>query len=222
MKNKYVYVADEKWFESTSLRNPIMANDFKLKEFYPEYFETEYDLKLLASKVPTQAERSSLIYNDSIERNGNTDIEILKIAAEKQCSQNVFLNGFKQEHFDYIAPFIKNTTEVLYLCKCRFIKDLSVLSEFEKLKCVLIFGNSSLESLWDMSNNKNLKVLSFDYITKLREIESLKHSSVEYVSFSSMDFSSNKKELLMDTNIFREMPELKHLKLVYKKCNIDY
>ena len=128
----------------------------------------------------------------------------------------------KQEHFDYIAPLIKNTTEVLYLFKCRLIKDLSILSEFKNLKCVLIFGNSSLKSLWDMSNNKSLKVLSFDYITNLREIETLKQSGVEYVSFSSMDFSSDKKELLMDTRIFDEMPELKHLKLVYKKCNIDY
>ena len=97
MKNKYIYVTDENWFESTSLRNPIMAEDCKLKEFYPEFFETEYDLKLLVSKAPTETEKSSIIYNDSIERNGNTDIETLRnTVAEKTGCQNVFLNGLSK------------------------------------------------------------------------------------------------------------------------------
>ncbi len=216
MKNKYIYITDEEWFESSTLANPITFLDHELEQYFPEFYKLDYDLKLLVTNTPANSEKAMPFYNDYRERLGNPDISVFESAARERQAKNVFLNGFHQEHIQYIAPFIKDTVEVLYLFKSPKIYDLSILSEFKQLKCVFIFWNNSLETLWDMQNNNSLKVISFCFVTKLRDIKSLKHSCVEYVTLDSMDNSGNKKELLFDIDIFDEMPKLKQLKLVYK------
>lgn len=40
MKSKYIYITDEEWFESTSLRNPILFKDGKMGLLYPEWYES--------------------------------------------------------------------------------------------------------------------------------------------------------------------------------------
>ena len=223
MKKKYLYVTDEDFFDSSSLKNPVACLDGKLEKYYPEYFENNYDLRLLVKYEPVKAERESSIYNDVFEKIGSNDISVFKDSAVKNKAKKVLLNGFSQEHFDYIAPYIKDTTEVMYLFKCPRIKDLSVLAEFEKLKCLFIFWNNSLESLWDMKNNSDLEVLSFVNISKLRDISGLKNSTVKYITFDSTGVYPNPKELLIeDISAFDKLSGLKHLKLLYKKCKIDY
>lgn len=223
MKKKYLYVTDEDLFDSSSLKNPVACLDGKLEKYYPEYFENNYDLRLLVKHEPVKAERESSIYNDVFEKIGSNDISVFKDSAVKNKAKKVLLNGFSQEHFDYIAPYIKDTTEVMYLFKCPRIKDLSVLAEFEKLKCLFIFWNNSLESLWDMKNNSDLEVLSFVNISKLRDISGLKNSTVKYITFDSTGVYPNPKELLIeDISAFDKLSGLKHLKLLYKKCKIDY
>jgi len=45
---------------------------------------------------------------------------------------------------------------------------------------------------------------------------------LEYVSFDSIDNSSNRKQMLFDRSVFDEMPNLKHLRLVYSRVFVDY
>ena len=222
MKNKYIYITSSEWFETGTLKNPIVFLDQKIQNTYPELYSLVYDVKLLVTKPPTHFEKSVPFYNDYRERYGNSDISVLESATKAGPAKNIFLNGFCQEHFEYIAPFIKDTVEVLYFFKCPKIHDLSVLSEFKKLKCVFMYWNNSLESLWDMSNNKDLKVVSFLYITKLLEIDYLINSNVEYITFDSSDNSGNRKDMLFNKSIFDEIPKLKHLTLTYKSYDIDY
>ena len=198
MKNQYMYITSKEWFESSSLRNPLCVLDENIKSIYPEFFELNYDLKILVTKRPTNEEKLSYCYNDYRERYGSSDISTVETAVKESPSKNVLLNSFTQEHFEYISPLIKDTAEILYFFKCKRINDLSALSEFSNLKCVYIYGNNSLESLWDMSNNKELKVLSFVYITKLKDIEALKDSCVEYINFDTSDNFGNKKPILFD------------------------
>lgn len=223
MSKKYFYISDKEWFETSGLKNPIMFQDDKLEERYPQFHKVHYDLKLLVTDAPTESERSFFAYNDYREKYGSRDIDVFREAVQKSPSKNVFLNGFRQEHFEYIAPFIKDTAEVLYLFKCRYIKDLSVLSDFKKLKCVLVFGNTSFTELWNMKENKDLTVVSLDYVTKIHSVASLTESEVEYFALNSEDTNGNKKEcLISDISVFDKVPKLKFLKLVYKKVNIDY
>lgn len=223
VSKKYVYITDKEWFESCGFANPIEFPDHKLEELYPQFYKGDYDLRLLVSDAPTKAERDFFAYNDYRDRYGSFDIEVVKTAAQNSPSKNIFLNSFRQEHFEYLAPFIKDTAEMLYLFKCRQIKNLSVLSDFKKLRCVLILGNNSLEELWDMRENKDLTVISLEYTTKLSEIDALRESNVEYFTLDSMDNSGNKTEFLIsDVSIFDEVPKLKHLKLVFRKVDVDY
>lgn len=223
MGKKCVYIAETEWFESYRFTNPIEFPDHKMEEYYTQFYKVDYDLKLLVSDAPTKVERDFFAYNDYRDRYGSSDIEVLKTAAQSSPARNIFLNGFDQEHFEYIAPFIRDTAEILYLYKCRQIKDLSVLSDFKNLRCVLVFGNSSLEKLWDMRGNKNLTVISLEHTTKLRVVDTLRESGVEYFTLDSMDNSGNKKECLIeDMGVFEEAPVLKHLKLVFKKVDVDY
>ena len=214
MKNDYYYISDPKWFDDTSLKNPIQ-HDHTLETYFPEFYAPNYDTRLLASPSPSLEEKTFPFYNDYRERYGSTDIQSLHNALVNSNPKCVFLNGFNQKQFLFIAPKIKDTAEVIYFFKCPQIKDLSVLSQFKNLKCVHIFWNSSLETLWDMKDNRQLKVISFDAITKLRNIESLRDSSVEYLRFDSSDNSGNTKPILFDPSVLDQMPQLKHISLVY-------
>ncbi len=219
---KYVYISSQQWFESSSLKNPIISFDHKLEQIYPEYYNLNYDLKLLVTKPPSNHEKSMPFYNDFRERYGSFEIDSLVTAVKNSTAINVFLDGFSDEHLQRIAPLIKDTVEVLYLFKCTKIKDLSVLAEFENLKCVLIDTNNSLEQLWNMRNNVNLKVLSFICATKIKNVDSLINSGVAYVTLDSTDNNGNQKQMCFDREIFYSMPKLKHLTLSYKNCNISY
>ncbi len=116
----------------------------------------------------------------------------------------------------HIAPKIKDTAEVIYFFKCPKIKDLSILSKFKNLKCVHIFWNNSLESLWKMKDNKHLKVISFEAISKLKNIETLRDSSVEYIHLDSSDNNGNRKPVFFDPIFFEQMQHIKHISLRYK------
>lgn len=222
MKNNFIYITDKSWFEIGGLKNPIAILDHKLEKIYPELYNLEYDLKLLVAKPATETEKSAPFYNDYREKYGSSDISALGAAAKISTAKHVFLNGFYQEHLEYIIPFIKDTVEVLYLFKCPKINDLSVLSELKNLKCLFVYWNNSFERLWDMKNNQNLKIISFISVTKLNNIDTLKNSNVEYITFDSSDNSDNKKCLLFDRTALDEIPHLKNLTLVYKDYNIDF
>lgn len=223
MRKKHVFITSNEWFESTVLSNPIETLDTKLEKVYPDYFSVDYDLRLLATDMPTQEEKNFPLYNDYREKYGSTDISVLKEAAESSRPKNVFLNSFNQEHFDYIAPYIKDTAEILYLFKCRFIKDLSVLSDFPNLKCLHVYSNNSIKELWSLESDTKLKALSFIYVTKLQSLGNISQSKVEYITIDSLDNSGNGKNCTIDDiKIFDEIPNLKHLKLVFKDCNTDY
>ncbi len=180
--------------------------DQHLEEYAPDLYEAYYDTRLLAAKPPSPAEKASPIYNDYRERYGESSIPPLT-----GQPRHILLNGFRQEHFQAVAPTLKKTAEVLYFFKCPAIQDLSVLSEFAKLRCVHMYWNNTLENLWDMKGNRLLQAVSFVYVTKLRNIESLKDSTVEYVCLDSMDNSGNIGKMHFDPSVFEQMKHLKRL-----------
>ncbi|MBR5134302.1 MAG: hypothetical protein IKV35_01755 [Clostridia bacterium] len=222
MKSRSVFITATEWFESTSLRNPIICMDHKLEQVFPVYYTVNYDTKLLATKAATKNEKKSPFYNDYREQYGSTDAHSLDEAIIDSDKRYVFFNGFDQDQFMHIAPKLKDTAEILYFFKCPKICDLSVLSQFVKLKCVHIYWNNSLEGLWDMTDNIDLKVLSCIMMSKLSRIETLKTSCVEYVCLDSSDNSGQKKKAQFDLSVFDQMNYLKHLSLGYSDCNIDY
>lgn len=222
MRKDYVFISNQQWFEGCSLKNPIISLDYKLKKYYPDYFSLNYDLKLLASRAPTAELIGMPFYNDYLEKHGKSSTYEMDSILKRKQPKFVFLNGFRQEHFEYVVPNIKDTTEVLYLFKCPKIKDLCALTEFKNLECLHIFWNNSLENLWDMTNNTKLKVLSFVTVTKLKTVNYLRGSSVEYINFDSSDTSDHKKPMLFEKNVFDDMPNLKHLSLYYTKCKVDF
>lgn len=222
MKNDSVFITTKEFFESTSLRNPICSMDHKLELIFPNFYSVSYDTKLLATKAATDAEKQFPFYNDYREQFGTTSILALDTAIINADAKQVFLNGFDQKQFLYIAPKIKDTAEILYLYKCPRINNLSVLAQFHKLKCLHIYWNNSMESLWDMRHNKQLQVLSFTSVSKLSKIAALVDSCVEYVSLDSEDNNGHTRKVLFDTSVFNQMPHLKHLSLRYSDCVIDY
>ena len=216
MKNQNVYITDSSWFDQTALANPICTMDCNLHQLYPDLFEVTYDTRILVCKKPSHIEKSFSFYNDYRDVFGTE--EMFTHSCEFPA-KNVFLGGFNQEQFEQIAQRIKSTVEILYFFKCNTIKDLSSLQEFANLKCVHIFWNTCLTSLWNVKKNDFLKVLSFVNVTKLRSIETLTNSRIEYINFDSSDNSGNKKEMLFNKSIFNSMPDLKYLFLAYKQNN---
>ena len=63
MKSRSVFITATEWFESTSLRNPIICMDHKLEQVFPVYYTVNYDTKLLATKAATKNEKKSPFYN---------------------------------------------------------------------------------------------------------------------------------------------------------------
>lgn len=218
-----LFITSPEYLNSGAMKNPVIFLDHKLSNLYPHFHRTDYDLKLCATKSPTKAEKSFFAYNDYRERFGCEDISVLRDATQSSPAKTVFLNGFRQKHLEYLAPYIRDSVELLYLFKCNTISDLSVLSTFPNLKCVLIFWNNKLETLWDVQQNDKLAVLSFLTVTKLRNIDTLRESHIEYITFDSSDNCGNLKPCLLENpGIFQEVPTLKHLRLVYQEYSIDY
>ena len=217
--SKDLFVTCSDFFEETALKNPIKFNDIYLENKYPDFLKTNYGVRIIVAKEPTKEEREFPIYNDYRDRYGNADISSIADCINNNDATNIFLNGFSQKQFDYIAPLIKEKVKILYLFKCPRIINLSVLSQFSKLECVLIYWNNSLETLWHMENNKNLKVLSFSAISKLKDISTLTKSSVEYINFHSMYPGGSIKEMLFDKSILYKIPNLKQLHLTFNKID---
>ncbi len=222
MKRDSVFITAKDWFESTSLRNPIVCMDHKLEQYFPDCYNVNYDTKLLATKMATKEEKQAPFYNDYRERYGSRDIHVLDEAIMGTDKRYVFLNGFDQDQFMHIAPKLKDTAEILYLFKCPKISDLSILSQFAKLKCVHIYWNNSLESLWDMTGNTELKILSCIMMSKLSIVETLKTSYLEYICLDSSDNNGRKKKAQFNMSAFEQMKYLKHLSIIYSDCTIDY
>lgn len=218
MNEKSIYIYNDEWFDSTMLSNPHNTLDHKLDDYYPEYYEVNYDVRLLATEEDEMADQ----FNDYKQRYGTKDINELKGYVIKKNPQAVLLDGFAQEQFDYIIDYIRDV-KILYLFKCNKINDLSKLSNCHNLECLHIDWNNRLESLWDMSNNINLKVLSFDRISKLSKIEDLVNTNIEYITFDSRNnLGQTKYEFYGNVDVFKQMKKLKHLKLHYKNIKVDY
>lgn len=152
MNKKCIYIYNDEWFDSTMLSNPHNTLDHKLDDFYPEYYELNYDVRLLTTEENEIEDQ----FNDYKQRYGTKDINELKGYVIKKNPQAVLLNGFDQEQFDYIIDYIIDV-KILYLFKCNKIYDLSKLSNCSNLECLHIDWNNKLESLWNMRNNANLK-----------------------------------------------------------------
>lgn len=221
MKSNKIFITDPQWFESGSLKNPISTLDENIEKIFSEFFSINYDTKILVTNTPTNAEKSSPIYNPYREKYGTKDIGAFDTAINQSSAKFIFLNGFEQEHFDYIAPLIKDTAEIIYFFKCPKISNLSTLSEFANLKCVHIFHNNTLKCLWDVSRTTQLKALSFTMVSNLSNIESLKSSNVEYIHFDSLDNNGSKKPCLFDINVFDQVHNLKYLSLNFTDCEIE-
>lgn len=220
MANRFCYISAAEWFDSTVFQNPICTLDSALQQYFPKFYSLHYDVRLLVTKAASAEEQNASFYNDYRERYGSASISSFdEIISQK--AKSVFLNGFNQEQFLYIAPFIKDTAEIIYLFKCPKIKDLSALSQFTNLRCVHIFWNHSLESLWDMTENKKLQVISCNAISKLKNIETLRNSCVEYLHLDSADNCGNRRPILFDPAVLDQMRQLKHVSLVYKDCCVD-
>ena len=217
MNKKSIYIYNDEWFDSTCLSNPLNTLDHKLDDYYPEYYEVNYDVRLLATEEDEIADQ----FNDYKQRYGTKDINEVKCYVIKKNPQAVLLDGFAQEQFDYIIDYIRDV-KILYLYKCNKIYDLSKLSNCSNLECFHIDWNNRLESLWDMSNNINLKVLSFDRISKLSKIEDLVNTNIEYITFDSRNnLGQTKYEFSGNLDVFKQMKKLKHLKLHYKNVKVD-
>jgi len=233
MGEKYSFVADEEFFNNRGyFKNPICTLDHKLNEYYPNFYSANYDLKILAYKKISPAKTTAdqklsdlfpFFFLDPFVEVALPSIDSLKEIALSKQAKTIYLNGFTLGQFIYIAPYIKNTAETIFFNKCNSINDLSILSEFPNLECVHLYWNNKLKSLWNMEGNKKLKVLSFDFITKLQNVDDLKKSTVEYLSLNGESLSGYKVNFLVeDLSIFEKIPNLKHLTLNYKKLKMDY
>ena len=205
MNKKSIYIYNDDWFDQTALSNPRITLDHKLDDYYPEYYEVNYDVRLLATEEDEIADQ----FNDYKQRYGTKDINEVKCYVIKKNPQAVLLDGFAQEQFDYIIDYIRDV-KILYLFKCNKINDLSKLSNCHNLECLHIDWNN------------RLKVLSFDRISKLSKIEDLVNTNIEYITFDSRNnLGQTKYEFDGNVDVFKQMKKLKHLKLYYKNLKVD-
>ena len=107
MNKKSIYIYNDDWFDQTALSNPLITLDHKLDDYYPEYYEVNYDARLLATEENEIEDQ----INDYKQKYGTKDINELKDYVIKKNAQAVLLNGFDQQQFDYIIKMLK-----YYIC----------------------------------------------------------------------------------------------------------
>ena len=83
-------VYKKEWFEETPLKNPVLSLDHNLEQIYPQFYNIEYDLKILATKPATAEKKEFSGYNDYREKYGKSDVLAIDIAVSSNTSKNVF------------------------------------------------------------------------------------------------------------------------------------
>lgn len=81
------------------------------------------------------------------------------------------------------------------------VSDLSPLGQLENLEVLSYFLNQRAESLWDMSRNKNLKMLGINDFSRLRNLFGIeKASSLECLAFGNLIWARSEIDCLPDLN----------------------
>lgn len=107
-----------------------------------------------------------LLRFDAVENNIDDLINYPKV-------KQLHIYGLKQNEFEYFVERYANNYDFIYFFKCPQINDLSKLSILTDIKYLSFFWNNKAVSLWDMTNNINLKGLFINDFSKLHRLDLL-------------------------------------------------
>jgi len=87
--------------------------------------------------------------------------------------KGIEISGLKQDTFEYFIENYGRQFEVIKFWKCPRVADFSRLELLTDIKYISFYWNQKATHLWDLSKNKNLKVLIINDFRKMSSLEEI-------------------------------------------------
>ena len=81
--------------------------------------------------------------------------------------------GLRQDTFDYFLSRYGKQFKRIYFFKDNLVQDWSGLADLPDLECLFWYWNQRITNLWDMSNNRALKILHISDFTRLHDLSGI-------------------------------------------------
>ena len=81
--------------------------------------------------------------------------------------------GLRQDTFDYFLSRYGKQFKRIYFFKDNLVQDWSGLADLPDLECLFWYWNQRITNLWNMSNNRALKILHISDFTRLHDLSGI-------------------------------------------------
>lgn len=180
-----------------------------------EYYETNEDLTFHSFDCPEPYQ--VFLYGDKWDIGGGTITkDEIDIIYEHPELERISIAGLHQDTFDYFVHTYGGQFKAIYFWKNKLVSDLSALSALENIEVLGYFANQRAEKLWDMSNNKKLRMLNIDDFSRLKDFNGIETApALEGLLFGNKVWARTSIE---------HIPDLSHssLKRISHNAEVSY
>lgn len=168
----------------------------------PLSFEKTEMKELTYGNFDSQFNYQAFLCGEALDIGGGTitkeEIDIIKDYPELK---RIRVTGLRQDTFEYFIENYGSQFEAICFWKDKLVSDFSVLGNLENIVAITFFWNQRVEKLWDMSNNKKLRMLNLDDFTRLHSLRGVeKAPALEYLTFGNLSDSRSKFDNVPDLN----------------------
>lgn len=178
--------------------NVHVSNFFELvkQEWnYPSYEDNSKETQLVLQSLDADVSGGKIQISD-----------IDKLANYPEV-KSVTILGLSQDTFEYFIHTYGRQFRYINFFKNKAVEDWSLLGTLPELECVYWFHNQRITKLWDMSQNRALRVVELNDFTKLHDLSGVeKAPALEWFGFGDAVWSTSEIESLkpfIDTKIKR-------------------
>lgn len=141
-----------------------------------------------------------LLYGEEMDVGGGTITkEEIDVIGEHPRWKRISIVGLYQDTFEYFIYKYGKQFDAIYFFKNKFVEDLSALGTLEKVEAIGYFANQRAKKLWNMSNNKRLRMLSLNDFTRLHDLAGIETApTLQFLDFGDKVWSSSEIHRLPD------------------------
>lgn len=141
-----------------------------------------------------------LLYGEEMDVGGGTITkEEIDVIGEHPRWKRISIAGLHQDTFEYFIYKYGKQFDAIYFFKNKFVEDLSALGRLENTEAIGYFANQRAKKLWNMSNNKRLRMLSLNDFTRLHDLAGIETApTLQFLDFGDKVWSSSEIHRLPD------------------------
>ncbi|MBP3460437.1 MAG: hypothetical protein J6K58_14640 [Lachnospiraceae bacterium] len=121
----------------------------------------------------------AFLYGNAADIGGGTILkEEIDVLSQYPDLKRIAIMGLHQDTFEYFVETYGKKFEAIYFWKNKLVEDWSKLSKLENIEVLAYFHNQRIEVLWDMRENKKLRLLAIEDFTRLKDMSGIEKAPV--------------------------------------------